>query len=65
VTSVLVAEPATAGVLVEVRFGRWHARPDCPVIRAQPEAFVQPAHDPAEARPCTICALSAAFSTMP
>jgi hypothetical protein len=45
-----------AHVLVEAQFGRWHARPDCPVLRAQPEAFVQPAHDPAEARPCSICA---------
>jgi hypothetical protein len=58
-----VAEPASAQVLLELRFGRWHARADCPVIRAQPEAFVQPAHDPAEMRPCTICALSAGTTT--
>jgi hypothetical protein len=60
VTSALLAERAAAEVLLELRFGRWHARADCPVIRAQPEAFVQPAYDPAETRPCTICALSAA-----
>jgi hypothetical protein len=57
VASLLLPPPAgTAPVLVEAQFGRWHARADCPVLRAQPEAFVQPAHDPAEARPCSICA---------
>jgi hypothetical protein len=52
-------------VLIEVGFARWHARWDCPVLRAQPEAFVQPAHDPGETRACTICALPGVGAAAP
>ncbi|HVV58603.1 MAG TPA: hypothetical protein VHC45_09585 [Gaiellaceae bacterium] len=55
--SLLLPHSRAAEVLIEVGFARWHARWDCPVLRAQPEAFVQPAHDPGETRACTICAL--------
>jgi hypothetical protein len=60
-----VAGSAVAEVLLELRFGRWHASADCPVIRAQPEAFVQPVHDPADTRPCTICAPPASLAISP
>lgn len=54
----LLAHTDIAEVLIEVGFARWHASTDCPVLLEQPEAFVQPAHDPGETRACTICALT-------
>jgi hypothetical protein len=56
VTRRLAVEP-TALVVLEPRFGRWHASADCPVLRAQPEAVVQLTSTVENVRACTICTL--------
>lgn len=60
-TSALAARAGADEVLLELQFGRWHASADCPVLLAQPEAFVQLAHDSPRTRPCSICAAAAAL----
>lgn len=63
--SLLLPPTGAVKVLVEVGFARWHVSADCPVLLAQPEAFVHPTHDPGAARACTICALPAEAAAAP